>query len=224
MKTTEKELSIVELWKSKGIDKCVMEFNCGGDQMNDTDFKFYNEAGEEVDGGDLESYFENDVYNQVEFYVNSDGHYMGESGYVYITLDEDDVDDEGEPTFHYEKDAESEWEETKTECGWLELTDKEITFLKEKISSLMGGEDGEDRNYKGDCILNDEEIEMRESIERQMLDYADSFQFDTDWEDMEWFSFSTIDEELDNEDLIIEGNQVKVQVSRRFVMYQPSEG
>ena len=102
MKTTELTdlQQMVALWKEKGITECSMEFDCGGDQMNDYTFTFYTKEGQ-VECEELDSYFDGEVYNNVEFYVNSDGHYMGENGYVYIRLDDD------EESFTYTKDAQS---------------------------------------------------------------------------------------------------------------------
>lgn len=225
MKTNELKLTPeMLLWKELGIVKCDMEFNCGGDQMNDTSFIFYDKDGKEVDDkGELETYFDNEVYKEVEFYVNSDGHYMGEAGYVHIELNEDDED---EPYFTYTKDAESEWEETMTETDYIDLTKEEVEFLQAKIESLFGGDDnGEGRNYKKDCILTDNDIKLLEGIEVKMRDFATEYKFNTDWEEMEWgFNYSTIDENEENEDLIFnENGQLLIQISKRFVKYEPSE-
>ena len=90
MKATNEETNeMIELWKKLDIQRCEMEFSCGGDSMNETDFKFFNSQNKQVDGEELEGYFENEVYNEVEFYEVSDGHYMGEFGQVEITLEEE---------------------------------------------------------------------------------------------------------------------------------------
>ena len=82
----------IALWKELGITSATMEFSCGGDSMNDYHFTFYNVNSEnkEVESSELDSFFDDEVFRNVEFYVNSDGHYIGESGTVEIELDEDD--------------------------------------------------------------------------------------------------------------------------------------
>ena len=153
MKATSTETNeMIELWKKLDINECIMEFSCGGDSMNETEFKFFNSKNEEVDGEELEGYFENQVYNEVEFYEVSDGQYMGEFGQVVITLEEDGE----EPMFSYDKQATGEWEERELEVMEFELTDSEVKFLTEKVDSIVGGEDGQAINYKTDCVLSDE--------------------------------------------------------------------
>jgi hypothetical protein len=222
MKTTELTdlQQMIALWKEKGITECSMEFNCGGDQMNDYTFTFYTKEGQ-VECEELDSYFDGEVYNNVEFYVNSDGHYMGESGYVYITLDDD------EESFSYRKDAESEWNETFTGVDYFKLTDDYKKFLQEKVQSIVGGEDGEAINYKGDCILTDEEEEIAEKIQSELHDFAYDMEMpDAEGEASEWFRFTTNRVEDDDDDsngLTITDEGLMVSVERTHYVYKPSE-
>ena len=93
----------VEIWKREGIDRVEFDFSCGGDSMNDTELRFYKGNKEIEETWGLEAYFDDEVYENVEFYENSDGHYQGESGTVTITLNED------EDEFDYEKSSTEEW-------------------------------------------------------------------------------------------------------------------
>lgn len=213
MKATEAETNeMIELWKKLDITQCIMEFNCGGDSMNETDFKFYNSKNKEVDGEELEGYFENEVYNEVEFYEVSDGHYMGEFGQVVITLEEEDGE---EPYFSYDKQSQSEWEEREVEVMKYDLTDSEVKFLIEKIDSVVGGEDGQAINYKTDCVLSDEEEELSEKLMNEIYDAAYDYEFENaSGEPQDWFTFTT---RIDDEDgITIEGNKLSVEVSRTF--------
>jgi hypothetical protein len=217
MKATENETNeMIELWKKLDIQRCEMEFSCGGDSMNETDFTFYNSQDKVVDGEELEGYFENEVYNEVEFYEVSDGHYMGEFGQVVITLEEDD----DEPYFQYDKNSQSEWEEREVEVMKYDLTDIEVKFLTEKVESIVGGEDGQAINYKTDCVLSDEEEEMSERLLQEISDVADEYEFENaSGEPQEWFTFTT---RIDDEDGIqIEDNKLSVEVQRTF--YQLKE-
>lgn len=217
MKATNEETNeMIELWKKLDIQRCEMEFSCGGDSMNETDFTFYNSQDKVVDGEELEGYFESEVYNEVEFYEVSDGHYMGEFGQVVITLEEDD----DEPYFQYDKNSQSEWEEREVEVMKYDLTDSEVKFLTEKVESIVGGEDGQAINYKTDCVLSDEEEELSEKLLQEISDVADEYEFENaSGEPQEWFTFTTrIDDE---DDIQIEDNKLSVEVSRTF--YQLKE-
>jgi hypothetical protein len=211
MKTTNVETNeIIELWKKLDIQRCEMEFSCGGDSMNETDFTFYDSQDNQVDADELESYFEGEVYNQVEFYEVSDGHYMGEFGQVVITLEDED----DEPFFQYDKQSQSEWEEREIEVMKYDLTDSEVKFLTEKVDSIVGGEDGQVINYKTDCVLSDEEEELSEKLLQDIADAADEYDFqDADGEPQEWFTFST--DTGDGEIEIID-NKLSVEVQRSF--------
>ncbi len=207
---------IIELWKKLDITKGEFIFSCGGDSMNETEFKFWNSKNEEVEDSELENYFESEVYREVDFYEVSDGHYMGEFGTVIIVLEEDD----DEPYFSYDKESQSEWEERLSEVMKYELTDDEVKFITEKVQSIVGGEDGQAINYKGDCLLSDEEVELSEKLLDNLWNTAGDYEFENaDGEPQEWFVFTTsIDEE---DEIIIEDNKLSVEVQRTY--YQLKE-
>ncbi len=207
---------IIELWKKLDITKGEFIFSCGGDSMNETEFKFWNSKNEEVEDSELENYFESEVYREVDFYEVSDGHYMGEFGTVIIVLEEDD----DEPYFSYDKESQSEYEERLSEVMKYELTDDEVKFITEKVQSIVGGEDGQAINYKGDCLLSDEEVELSEKLLDNLWNTAGDYEFENaDGEPQEWFVFTTsIDEE---DEIIIEDNKLSVEVQRTY--YQLKE-
>jgi hypothetical protein len=227
MKTTNVELSPIQIWKEKGIVKADFEFQCGGDQMNDTSIMFYNEAGEEVSCPELEDFIDNEIYNRVEFYVNSDGHYQGESGNVYITLEDDEDEEEG-ATFVYDKVSESEWSESFSEVGYCELTPEEVEFVKKYIHSFVGGGDGEATNFKADCILNDEDDALLVNLVEKINDFAGSYQFENaEGEENEWMTYTTDMEEADiendydeNNPSLIVDNTIAVNINKSFTIYK----
>lgn len=207
---------IIDLWKKLDITKGEFIFSCGGDSMNETEFRFWNSKNEEVEDSELENYFESEVYREVDFYEVSDGHYMGEFGTVIIVLEEDD----DEPYFSYDKESQSEYEERLSEVMKYELTDDEVKFITEKVQSIVGGEDGQAINYKGDCLLSDEEVELSEKLLDNLWNTAGDYEFENaDGEPQEWFVFTTsIDEE---DEIIIEDNKLSVEVQRTY--YQLKE-
>jgi hypothetical protein len=209
----------IALWKELGITTADMEFSCGGDSMNDYHFTFYNSENKEVQSGELESFFDDDVFKRVEFYVNSDGHYIGESGNVSIELSED----EENPDFVYYKNAQAEWSESFTDEVAVELTEKEVEFVRSKVLNLVGSQDGNAINYKGDCILNNEEEQISDTISQKISDVVMNHEFENaEGEEEEWFQYNT--DEVDSDVLPkIVGNTLFVSLTKQFLVYTDSE-
>jgi hypothetical protein len=176
----------IALWKEQGIERVEMEFYCGGDEMGDYSFTYFNTDEEVVECKELDTFFDEEVFNRIEFYVNSDGHYMGESGNVHITLDEDN----SQIDFDYVKSSESEWNESLSNTLSVTLNDEQINYVKEFISSINGGSDEFTQfNYSKDFIMTDE----HERIEKEVGDILDTitseYEPETENEVGEWFNY-----------------------------------
>ena len=165
----------IKLWKKLGVDKCEVEFSCGGDSMGDLDSMLYDKDGVQINNDELVEYFNNVVYDKVEFYVNSDGYYQGESGKVHIDLDT-------ENEFTYSKDSESEYSETTEVEIFVPLNDKQVAFIKEKVSNINGGNDDVGFNYNGDHILTDEEDVLMEEIGQYIDQFVSEYPYDVEGE------------------------------------------
>lgn len=213
----EEYQEMVKLWKDNKIKSCEMEFSCGGDSMNDYEFVFYNDKNKQVVCEELKDFFEDEVFKRVEFYVNSDGHYIGEFGSVSITLNED-----SETAFDYGKEATSEWSESYSETTEIELTKDETDFVSKYVGSIVGGEDGNAINYKVDLIVTDEIETLSDKLLEKINQTAIDYEFDeSEGEPEEWYRFST---RIDDEDkLILEDNKLSVEVSRNFLITKPNE-
>ena len=221
----------IKLWKELGITSCTMEFSCGGDSMNDYNFTFYKKndkkgknqpAVVEVECEELRDYFDREVFNQVDFYEASDGHYIGESGSVEITLDEDS-DDEDEHEFTYTKNAQSEWSERHTEVIQIDLTTEMVNFINENISNINGGDGDISVNYKRDFILTDKDEELVNDLERKILDEAEEFEPNNAEGELEdYYTFTTKDgDNLTN--IKIVGKKLSLIVSKSMLVYRDSE-
>lgn len=220
----------IKLWKELGITECVMDFSCGGDSMNDTEFHFYAEnknkskkknepSSVEIKSQELKDYFEEEVYNRVEFYVNSDGHYQGEAGQVTITLDEDD-----EPDFSYSKNATAEFNERGSEITDIKLTKEQAKFVSEYVRNINGSGDGDFTiNYKKDFIVTDELekliSDLEEVITKEVADFSPENPLG-ELNDFYTFTTNSDDEELEN--LSIEGNKLKMIVNNEYYVFTPS--
>lgn len=175
----------IQLWKDNDVSKVTFEFSCGGDSMGETEVYIYNSADEEIECSELSDYFGDQVYNNVNFYENSDGVYMGESGNVYITLDEEEED------FEYVKESEEEWCEHTPFTEKINLTDEEVDFIEKYVSDINGNmsEDEININYKVDFIQTDElvalEEKLLEKVENFFYNYEPDLENMTDWHTME---------------------------------------
>ena len=205
----------VDLWKSHQVEKCEMNFSCGGDSMNDYNFDFLDKDEKSVDvSKELSDEIESRVFNEVHFYEASDGYYIGETGVVYITLDDD-----GE-SFTFTKTAESEFSEQYTERTILKLEDSEVKFINEKVLNINGGDGDCVINFKTDCILSDEEEVIYDTLKEKVKDFAEDYEFtEAEGEQEDYYTFST-NEEGDEIDIV--DNNIKITINRNFLVYKES--
>lgn len=214
----------VSEWKKLGIDNANMEFSCGGDSMSDYSFTFYTKNKSAVTGRPenieveselLISFFDLQIFDDVEFYVNSDGHYIGESGNVVINLNDD------EDGFVYDKQSQSEWSESYEETIHIRLSNSEVEFIKNKILNINGGQDGDATfNYKIDCVITDEEEELIETLGKRLENECETYEFqDVEGEEEDWFTWST-NQEVDDVIQFTEEDELVVMVRRNFIQYK----
>ena len=161
------------------------------------------------------SFFDLQIFDDVEFYVNSDGHYIGESGNVVINLNDD------EDGFVYDKQSQSEWSESYEETIHIKLSKEEIEFVKNKILNINGGTDGDATfNYKIDCVITDEEEELIEVLGKRLENECETYEFkDVEGEEEDWFTWST-NQEVDDVIQFTEEDEMLVMVRRNFIQYK----
>lgn len=211
MSNNQEEKTVHQIWLELGISYANFEFSCGGDSMNDTTLTLIGKDGEQISNREIEDYIENEVYNRVEFYVNSDGHYQGEAGTVEIRLDESGED------FDYSKSSQSEWTENYDSEIKIGLDDKQVEFVKAKVLNINGSSDEFVVNYKEDCILTDEEEELAEGLESEMYSVLRDFQPDTDNEVQDWYTFTT---NREGKEITFEGNEINVTITNSVTEYR----
>ena len=214
----EKEEKIIQIWNELQITHIDFEFTCGGDSMNDTTLNIHK-GDEVIENETISTYFDHIIYDRVEFYVNSDGHYMGESGNVLIQMN-----DEGNG-FDFSKSAQSEWCERITSDVEVELTDEEIEFVREFVRDINGGDNDTNINYKKDFIINEKRKELIDSIGEKVSDACGNFTPDIEGEGEinDWYSFTTNEDDITDSEVIIKDNKLIVSVSNEYYTYQDSE-
>jgi hypothetical protein len=211
---TEQE-KIIQLWKENGVANIDYEFDCGGDNMGETTLNILDKEGELIECKEIEDYFENKIYDNVEFYVNSDGHYMGERGNVYVYLEEN----EGEPYFDYSKSSMEEYNEREDFDVMIELSDEEIEYVGLYVNNInTGWGDDMNFNYKTDFIKTDRHEELEKSIDEKLTQFYDDYEPELLGEDSETdMSLNT----NENENVItIEGNKLKVTLYYESYVYK----
>lgn len=197
---------IVELWKSAGVDKCVLTFDCGGDSMGDTEYKVYDKDGNVIDSPEIVNHIDDEIYERVEFYVNSDGYYQGESGEVIITM--------GDDSLEYEKVSKSIFSEEFTNTLEFELTKEELDFVEKYIRRIFGGSEIQRCLFKKDCILSDHDVEIQEKLMSKILVSCQGYQEETvDSLSSEFFNFTT---EINDTELTIEDGKLKVILNQTY--------
>lgn len=211
MSNNQEEKTVHQIWLELGISYANFEFSCGGDSMNDTTLTLIGKDGEQIDNQEIEDYIEDEVYNRVEFYVNSDGHYLGESGIVEITLDED------EEKFTYSKSSTSEWEERFTSTFSIKLDEKTRRFVEDKVLNINGDDYEFVLNYKKDCILTDEDEKILEALEEKVRDGLNGFEPDTQDDVQEYYTFLTNEE---GEDIKFDDEGMLVTINNTVTEYR----
>jgi hypothetical protein len=216
---TEQEL--IKVWKENNIDHVNFNFSCGGDSMDETSIEIIDKDENLVENSEISNYLDNEIYNRVDFYEASDGHYMGESGVVEITLIEDDGDEE--PYLSYNKQSTSEWYETFYETTKFTLTDEETKFVSDYVLNINGGDDGDTINYKTDCILTDEEEAIANKLQEKLCAFAQEFDIECDSDSLDNFTYTTNSEESDLTELTLVGNELTLIVSKSGYVYKDED-
>jgi hypothetical protein len=212
------EKKIIQLWYENEVESINFEFDCGGDDMGETTLNILNKKGELIECKEIEDYFDRKIYDNVEFYVNSDGHYMGERGSVNVYLETD----EDEPYFSYSKSSMEEYNEREDFDVMIELSDEEIEYISLYVNNINTGW-GEDINfnYGTDFIKTDRHEELETSIGEKLTQFYDDYVPDVQGElsgsDM---SFNTNEEE---NVITIEDNKLKVTLYYESYVYKEGE-
>jgi hypothetical protein len=159
---------LIEEWKEKGVDRAEFEFSCGGDSMNDTSLVFFDKESKEIImSNESRETLDNDIYSNVEFYVNSDGHYQGEHGTVLVEFNVE------ENEFNYSKSATEEWSESFSDIITIEITPELHKFCKEYVLEISGESNYLDIEYAKDFYINSEKCKMLEDIKEVINEAID---------------------------------------------------
>ena len=211
---SEGKLIALEKWKEHNVDHVDFIFSCGGDSMEDTSIEIYDKEGKLIEVPEISDYFDEAVYHNVNFYEASDGVYMGESGTVLITIDEDEEDE-----FYYSKDSQEEWSEHTPFTEKIDLTDEEVDFIDKYVADFNGnmGEGDYNVNYKTDFVQTDELVALEEALMKKLQDFFENYEPKlenlSDWHTME----------VQGDTLDKENKTIDIEMSFNHYVYKPSE-
>ena len=210
------EKKIIELWKENGVESINFEFDCGGDDMGETTLNILDKKGELIECKEIEDYFDRKIYDNVEFYVNSDGHYMGERGSVNVYLEEEDED---EPYFSYSKSSTEEYNETESFDEMIELSEEEIEYISLYVNNInVGWGDDMNFNYGTDFIKTDRHEELEKSIDEKLTKFYDDYEPELLGENSE--TDMSLNTNEDENVITIEGNKLKVTLYYESYVYK----
>ena len=207
---------ILERWKYLKIRQGDFKFNCGGDSMGDTEIVFEDENGNVFEDAELANYFEDEVYRNVTFYEASDGHYMGESGNVYITLNDEEDD------FEYSKSAQSEFSEQYSDEMLVPLTDDEYQVLSKYVSGMSNSNwGGEAVDYKVDFILTPEIEKVIEGLFNKFDEAAKTYEPECSGEIQEdSYTYVTLADERTEMKFVDVGGEMNVELHVTCDVYE----
>lgn len=217
----------LQKFKDLNLEKAVLTFDCGGDSMGNTEWELQKEDGEVVEDDELKEFFDDDVYDKVDFYVNSDGYYNGEAGTVTVTIetdsddDDDDEDSYDEEFFSYSKCSMSEYTEQCVNTIEVKLTPAMAVFISEYVSNINGGDNGFTINYKNDFLLTDEQETLIDEIGELIQEDCEQYNPEVDDEDAsleDWFNYTTNTED-DDELTIKDKNILLVRITNSYTTY-----
>ena len=212
----EGKVIAIQKWKEHNVSYVNFIFSCGGDSMNDTSFEIYDKEDNLIEVSEIQNYLEESVYENVEFYENSDGVYMGEDGTVTITLEDEDDEEE---YFSYSKVSREEWNETESFSEVINLTDEEVEFIDQYCKDFNGNmsEGTNNVNYKTDFIQTDELVAIEENLITKISNYFDNYEHNlddvSDWNDYE----------IDCDTLDKDNKTVEIVMNFQHYVYKDSE-
>jgi hypothetical protein len=203
----------LQKWKELDVDRVHFVFSCGGDSMHDTSIEIYDKEDNIIEVPEISDYFDEAVYNNVDFYEASDGHYMGEDGKVIITLTDD------EDGFDYCKDSQEEWCENELFTEKFVLTDEEVDFIDKYVADINGNmSDGDyNVNYKVDFVQTDELIELEQELVKKIENYFDNYDHKLE----EVTGWNTI--EVQGDTLDKENKTIDLEMSFQHYVYKDGE-
>ena len=206
---------LIKKWKEYKIEKAEFEFYAGGDSMGNTDLYFYDKDDKTINvDDDFKQEVENDIYNNVDFYETSDGHYEGEAGTVTVTLEKD----EGEEYLNFSKDAQAQYNNSYTDNVTAELTKEEINYIKDNID---GFEDSYEMtfSYSRDLFVSSKMEQIEQNIVSKIKQACDEHEVEYNGngevQEMDEYNLSNLE--------VLGNNKISFELTYNVTEYENSD-
>jgi len=214
------ETEISNLWLELKVDYILIDFSCGSDSTDLKGTMIYDQSGTRISSYDLSEYFEDEIFNNVDFNEATDDYYLGESGTVKITMIEDggcywEDNEEGEEIeiltyeFIYDKKGEEKYLYKIQNKLFVPLEESTINLINDKVSNIYGSHLTVIVNLKKDKILSEEENILLEKLKLEIEKYCIAFNPQSDKNIIDWYNFGTYFEEYIND-----GDEILEDVNR----------
>lgn len=216
-KTFQNEKKLLNEFKEKGISYAIFTYDAGNDSFNDMVLDFYdtNDKLLEINDSGFETLVEDLIFKNCTFYEASDGHYMGESGTVTISIEEDD----DEEYFNFDKDTKYAYNENILSEIEIILTPIQLDFVENYVSNINGETYSDvNINYKTDFIINNERQiiinELCDLIEQKTSEFIPEDILDLD----EYYDYDS-SENADNT-LELRNDKLILYINNRYTEYR----
>lgn len=183
------------------VKHVLVDYNCGGDETNFDRIDMYNSDGEEINSAKLKGYFAGYVLDHCDLQDASDDYYMGEAGTMKIevfgTIKDTFINEIGEEEVNYEydiifeKEGFSYYREEIINDLIIPLEISMINLIKEKVSSIYGGDDWVTVNFKNGITCSEEEEIILNELKEKINLHCAQFTPQTDIEILSFYNFNT---------------------------------
>jgi len=230
------EMEISKLWLELKVDYILIDFSCGSDSTDLEGTMIYDQSGTRISSYDLSKYFEDEIFNNVDFDEATDDYYLGESGTVKITMVEDggcywEDNEEGEEIeiltyeFIYDKKSKSKYAKEILSTLNIPLDDTMIKLIKEKISNINGNSSIIFINKKTNVDLTEEEDIVLENLKSMIVKYCKKFIPQIEGEIDDYYQYDTVKIDRDeteklNNPLIQISNNCLVVIMKNYCKYE----
>lgn len=113
-------------WKTLNIERIVYSYSGGGDSMDGSEIKIFCKDDSILEEHALHNIVDNIIFDNFNFYFDSDGHYIGEYGTVTITKE---INEDGEEGYLFKKENNERYNESEHNLLNISLTEDEYFYL-----------------------------------------------------------------------------------------------
>ena len=211
------------------VDHAILDYNCGGDDTTIYCEVIYDLDGKSVNSYELGSYFEEYAIKHCDLQDASDDYYMGESGTLKIQVVRSFRDrfknksgkkkDDYVYDFTFEKKGFMYYREEIINELIIPLKISMINFIKEKVSSIYGGQNWVTVHFKKGITCSEEEENIHNELKEKIKLHCAQFTPQTDIGILSFYNFNT---KADDDEIKFLGDGLKVNFINYYDRSEPT--